>query len=701
MRNMFAGGTRRFTSLVAVIAGVLLVGASSTGCGFGGDGGSGGEGPIQNQESGRIQVSPLLVSFPVVQLGESETRTLTITNNSDEGDLQIYDLKFDPKENSSIADISVVGGLPDEMLLGPEESKTLEFKFAPQQASASNRGVLRLFNTDPEYGSGEPLEVEVRAAGNRPDLQVNPSPVRFPRLPPGERMSRPVTIRNFGNAPVTIYEAPEMAGDSDYQVKGVEETFPMELPPFESGEEQESIEELEFEVQYSPTANGIDEGEMLIRSNLEPGATSEEPTVTRVDVNANADAPCLLIDRTARNIGAVPLGGSASEAVTVQSCGSEELEISGVRVAENSDDQEFSLNLGDHDEDDDGTLEDPIVLENSGDQANFAVEYEPESAGTDEATLILETNDPAQREAEVTVVATGRDGACPTAEVGAKVKGNSSFANRPITVAPLDTVVLNGGESEDPDGRVVGYDWRVIDKPEDSTVRLGEVEGEEGNEAKRQFRVLTAGDYEIGLQVEDNDGFKSCEEATATITAIPNEKVHVELTWTNPEDPDETDDTGSDVDLHMAKMGPGEWFEAPYDVYFDNPNNGDDGGAGIWNPENPSLDIDDTDGRGPENIQMDNPTDCQWYAVGVHYYQQKFGTAYATVRIYINEDLVFEKLSTPLEQGDQFWDVARIHWPTGRVYGVSEIGPAPPVGEQPTVTGSMTSSGLCTDQELY
>ena len=77
------------------------------------------------------------------------------------------------------------------------------------------------------------------------------------------------------------------------------------------------------------------------------------------------------------------------------------------------------------------------------------------------------------------------------------------------------------------------------------------------------------------------------------------------------------------------------------------------------------------------------------------------GTAYATVRIYINENLVFEKLSTPLQQGDQFWDVARIHWPTGRVYGVDEIRPAPPVGEKPTITESMASSGLCTDQELY
>ncbi|MFB6373528.1 MAG: hypothetical protein ABEN55_10530, partial [Bradymonadaceae bacterium] len=226
-------------------------------------------------------------------------------------------------------------------------------------------------------------------------------------------------------------------------------------------------------------------------------------------------------------------------------------------------------------------------------------------------------------------------------------------------------------------------------------------EGEEETNAKKEFRLVTAGTYEIGLTVKDNDGFSSCEEAVAQITAIPNEKIHVELTWTNPEDPDENDDNGSDVDVHMVKMGPGKWFQSPYDIYFRNPNNGGDGGSGIWNPENPSLDIDDTEGRGPENIQMDDPANCQWYAVGVHYYEQKFGTAYATIRIYVNEKLVFEKLNQPLQNTGEFWDVARIHWSSGRVYGVDELYTIAPSGQEPAVTNSMKSSDLCTEKSLY
>ncbi len=688
MRSLVINGHCRTSAFAWVIGIVLLVAGLAGACG---------EGDVGRQESGRIQVSPATVSFPVVSLGDSETRVLEIRNTGS-SELRVFDIEFEAKENATIDNLSIVDGVPDEIRVAAGESETLEIEYAPEETGERNDGTLRLYNSDPSYGSNDPLTVDVTTRGVQPELNVDPSPVRFPRLPPGERMTRTVTIQNFGNAPLELFEPPTMTGDSDFRVVSDSldsDSFPATLAPLNtSSGDGERGDRLEFELEYAPTEQGNDEGELLVRSNENPGSTAEDPTVSEIEVNANADAPCLLFDRTSRNLGAVPLGGSVTEAITVENCGSETLEISSVAIAENSDDDEFSLDLGEHDEDGDGVLDEPVELDESGDQAFFAVTYEPESAGADEATIVFNSNDPAQNEAEVDLLANGREGECPTAEIRAKVEGNSTFVNPPLTVAPLDTVVLDGSGSEDPDGEVVDYQWRTISKPEDSTVRINPVDGDDEDMSRREFRVLTAGTYEIGLQVEDNDGFTSCEEATAQITAIPNEKIHVELTWTNPEDPDETDDTGSDVDVHMVKMGPGSWFEEPYDVYFRNK-------TGDWNPESPSLDIDDQNGRGPENIQLDNPVDCQWYAIGVHYWEQRFGTAYATIRIYINENLVFENLNTPLTNGGQFWDVARIHWPSGQVYGVNEVSPAPPQGQPPEVTGGMESSGLCTGQELY
>jgi hypothetical protein len=98
---------------------------------------------------------------------------------------------------------------------------------------------------------------------------------------------------------------------------------------------------------------------------------------------------------------------------------------------------------------------------------------------------------------------------------------------------------------------------------------------------------------------------------------------------------------------------------------------------------------------------MNDPAPCQWYAIGVHYYAQRYGTAYATVRVYINGNVVYEKLNQPLTRNGQFWDVGRIHWDSGLVYDVDRVLPAAPNGQAPAVTGEMSASGLCTEAMLY
>jgi len=681
-----------FAAVVACFA--MAVGGLATGCG-GDDIGAG--------NSGLIGVQPQGVQFSRVAIGETETKTLRIVN-SGEGALRIFRLEFEPKEGSTIQDLKILDRPSDGFTVESGESRDLEIQFSPEEAGRPNSGIIELYNSDLGSRDEDPLTVDVGALANSPRMDVSPETVRFPRIPAGEEDTREVTVQNIGDAPLKIYGKPKISGTSDFQVRNADESYPVTLEPIgeAEGPDEREARTFRFQVQYKPSRDGSDQGTLLIESNENPGATPESPSIREVEVNANAESPCLLVDSAALNLGAVPLGGKTVEPITVESCGSETLAIEDIELGNNSNKNEFSLNLESRDGNDDGALDEPVRLEN-GERTSFLVEYSPQDAGTDEARVVIHSNDPAQREAEIDLVARGAEGQCPETEVWARIKGsNSGFRpSSPITAAPLDTIVLSGTESEDPDGQIVEYQWRVLEKPEDSTVRLQSAEGDEGNQAKREFRLLTAGDYKIGLKVKDNDGFSSCQEGVFEVRAIPNEKVHVELTWTNPEDPNEDDEDGSDVDVHMVKMGPGNWFEAPYDIYFRNPNNGGSGGSGIWNPENPSLDIDDTEGRGPENIQMDDPANCQWYAVGVHYYEQKFGTAYATIRIYINENLVFEKLNQPLQNGGEFWDVARIHWPTGRVYDADELYTVPPSGAEPAVTDSMQTSDLCTDQQLY
>ena len=687
--RMFPMFRRSVGALLTHLSAVLLV---SSGCGKSDN--------IKTGKAGQISLRGNPVSFSKVPLGEKAIDSFDIVNTG-EDTLHVSEIEFVAAENKTIKDLKILEKPEGGFNVKSREVRSIRIEYAPKVAGRPNGGIIKIHNTDPRHRDGNPAEVEVTTLGNEPELTVTPPTVRFPRLPVGQRETTEVTVQNTGDAPLEIFEKPIAAKSDDYRLEGVDQDYPLTLQPKESGEES-GDKRLKFTVEYAPTADGSDTGELVLKSNVD-GGTKKDPSIKTVDITADADTPCILVDGTTRNLGAVPLGGSTTEAIGIKSCGSKPLEISSIAIPDNTENDEFELDLLEHDSDNDGQIDDEIRLEEQGDRLNIPVTYKPTEAGSDRVMLEIQNNDPAQPTATVELIGRGADGQCPKAKLGGKVKGSASGRLRSVLSAPpLDYIVLDGSESEDPDGRIVDYEWRVIEKPDGSTVRIEPSESAPGDDAQREFRLLTAGTYKVGLKVKDNDGFESCNEAVVEVRADPNEKVHVELTWTNPEDPDETDDTGSDVDLHMAKMGPGQWFDAPYDIYFRNPNNGGGtGGSGIWSPENPSLDIDDTNGAGPENIQMDDPQDCQWYAVGVHYYEQTFGTAYATVRIYINGNLVFEKLNERLQRQGEFLDVARIHWPTGQVFQVDQKQPAPPIDKKPEVTANMKSSGLCTKNDLY
>lgn len=212
-------------------------------------------------------------------------------------------------------------------------------------------------------------------------------------------------------------------------------------------------------------------------------------------------------------------------------------------------------------------------------------------------------------------------------------------------------------------------------------------------------KVNIAGEYGFKLVVTDKAGNKNCADANQTIVVIPNQAIHIELLWDTPGDQDKFDkglEAGSDMDLHLShqtatkskvckdplemcgnkackcqqdldKDGqPDPWFNSPFDTYWFNP-------APNWGSsdpsidDNPSLDLDDTDGWGPENMNLNNPQTNHVYSVGVHYWDAHgFGDSVANVRIYILGKLVADMFSVTMKQCD-FWWVKQIDWPSGQL----------------------------------
>lgn len=661
--------------------------------------------------SGKLEVNPDPITFAEVSVGSSDEVDV-LMGNVDPDPLTIFEIRLEDGQGGTKEGIEIVTPLPTPFVLEQGAPLPLTVRYTPVQGATAS-GRLVIVSSDARFTRDEPKIVEISTGQTRPRLEVlvdsKPSNlVNFRPQPPGQRETKTVTLRNSGSAPMTIWEEPQYSGGNDFRLQisdGLSYPLVIEGWDAERAAEQPGAYELVFEVEYAPTGQGQASAEILVTSNDPSGAmeqgSGEVRAVSRLDVRANLDAACIRVDGRTRNFGQVPIGGSGLDIVTVENCGTEVLEVRSIRLSENSADDEFELDLRSLDADADGDIDESLRLRPDEDQT-FLLRYTPELEGTDRGTVTIVSNDTYQPELTLDLVGRGAEGECPVADAGAYVKGLSSTPRQALSATPLDYVVLDAGASTDVDGQVVDYLWTATRWPDGAASPiLRGVDGADTDLSRREFRVLVAGRYEFELKVVDNEGFESCETATIQIQATPNEQIHVELTWTNPEDPNEADEVGSDVDLHLLKMGPGNWFENPYDIYFRNPNNSGGDANGLWNPESPSLDIDDRDGGGPENIQMDDPSNCEWYAVGVHYYQQLFGTAYATLRIYVNGALVFEEINRPMTQGNQFWDVARIHWDSGQVYPVNNLYEAAPASQPGEVTPEMESSGLCTTHELY
>ncbi len=666
---------------------------------------------LQQGAAGKLAVSPPQVAFSQVPLGSEDTIEVQLRNVSSDP-LQIYTVTLEPRDGGSIDDLTLEGLPGGQFEIAPQSRFTLTVRYKPTSTTAA-AGQIVLTTSDPEFTVQNPKIVPIATLANQPEVQALPSQVRFTRQPvTAPSSSQTLSITNTGTAPLLLTREPVYSGGGDFSITVPARTYPLEIKPypFDDPAEVENNPRdylLEVDVRYRALGDGSDTGDVLIYSNdtSQANPDNEDEGLLAVPVLASADAPCILVDSVARNLGQVPVGQKIPDVVRIENCGTETLNITSVRILENSNEDEYELDLGSWDLDGNGDVDEPVSIA-PGASDSFRLDYTPLSEGTDQAKLAIFSNDPITPQQDVTIVGRGALGACPTAVAVGRIKGQGAAGRPSIGAAPLDYIILDGSQSNDEDGNIPNaeenFEWEVLSGPPDAVVQLREAMEAPGDWRYREVRLLLAGEYKFGLRVRDNQGFESCNQAEVTVRAVPNEKILVELTWTNPEDPDENDSVGSDVDIHMVKMGPGQWFTDPYDIYFRNANSGPGSdNNGIWNPESPSLDIDDTDGVGPENIQMNDPANCQWYSVGVHYYRQVFGTAYATVRIYIDGGLVFEKLNVPLQRGGQFWDVARIHWDSRQVIEVDEVLPAAPEGQEPAVTSDMASSGLCSEANLY
>ena len=135
--------------------------------------------------------------------------------------------------------------------------------------------------------------------------------------------------------------------------------------------------------------------------------------------------------------------------------------------------------------------------------------------------------------------------------------------------------------------------------------------------------------------------------ATLTSCAGPSQ-FRVQLTWVS--------DPNSDLDLHLLR--PAGVFGSANDCYF-----ADCTGSGLtWGTSNPKLDVDDTNGFGPENIYLTTGAETGDYRIIIHDWDATVGEV-ATVRIYFNDVEAVRYVSSPALDATthRYWEVAKVN----------------------------------------
>jgi len=530
-----------------------------------------------------------------------------------------------------------------------------------------------------------------------PVLVPSPREVDFRSVSSGAEEELALTLLNNGNADL-LFQGFQLIGDLGFTLVDPggepgdeEQTWPL------SKETEDGItfpqphviapnRSLVVPLRFSPQSAQVHEARLVLFTNDE-----RDEAGLPVRLVANRTMAHAGVEPEAVDFGIVPLGATRPRTIVVASTGSAELVVHEVRFGERTS-ADFELDLTGVPGFEDGaqpTADRPIRL-GVGEAAQLRVNFTPDVEVRDEqdqrvpdtGSVVIVTN-AYEPVLAVPLTGTGAITTCPVAD--ARVLNGEE-------VTPQTVLQLRGDGSLSSCGAIERWEWSVT-QPDGSASSFIPAPTFDNP----TFAVNAAGPYRFCLTVRDTCGLDACEPSCVDVVVVPDEALHIELLWRTPGDADEFDEgplTGSDLDLHFthpfALIGgedldrdgrPDGWFNQTYDTFWANPSP-DWGSFSPGADDDPGLDRDDTDGAGPENVNLNHPEDLSdippefverlggeraAYRVGVHYWNDHgFGPAFATLRVYVHGALVYEKTEVELRSLD-FWSALTIDWPAGTV----------------------------------
>lgn len=444
-----------------------------------------------------------------------------------------------------------------------------------------------------------------------------------------------VTMGTFDE--VDVYITNTGNGNLDISDIWLDQQFPGLLEDGESGM-LEPEEALVVHLRFTPEANS--QVSDLLR--IDNSATEESIDIPVTGLGDGDPVPDIYCDPNPGDFGDVQIGTDAPMVFTVGNAGFSDLVIPP-----------------------DGVI---ITGTNAGMYAitdNFVsgVTYPPNDAPS---TLTVQFSPPDLQEYNAQMEITSNDPDENPLIVPLTGNGSTPGGDGPIAICdvtpnpvhpPFEFASWIGHDSYDPDGyAITTYQWTLINTPPGSSATMPMCNN---TPDCGPFQPDLAGTYTAQLYiVNDINMSASC---TVDLEAEPTEDLWIEMYWTYPDD---------DMDLHL--LAPNGQLQSQTDCYYGNcvgAWNNLDWGQQNYPGDDPSLDMDDIPGTGPENINIADPQQGT-FTVVVHDYHGSTGDSPGanptTVNVYVNGTLAWSD-TRDINQENSYNHYCTVAWPTGVV----------------------------------
>ena len=457
-----------------------------------------------------------------------------------------------------------------------------------------------------------------------PKIEVAPGEIVFAAVAAGGSESKTATVTNRGGS-VLVVDRIEIDGPQtdafEFQA-AIAGAFPVSLAPGDW---------FAVQVTFAPQADAEHAATMTVFSNDASAPSVEVALVTGAlvpDIDAQPDPLAF---------GTVSVGTSSVQPITVTNVGGASLSVQSAALGAGSE-ASFTVDAS--------SL--PATLA-PGQSVVLPVAYAPASASAAAGTVEIQSDDPDEPIAVVSLSANGT--ANPVPDIQASPATVNFGQVQRLTCSTKTTAVQNVGTAA----------LNV------SNVTRGFLTSPEYNFSPTSFTVAPGAsqtltiDYcptdtgvDLGsLQVFSNDPDENPYVVNLYGEGIPppvsETDIAVEVTW---------DGNDTDVDTHFIRPG-GSFNGSPGDCYYLNlsPDWGTAGDA----TDDPYLDYDDVDGYGPENLNFAKPA-TGTYRLAVYYFSDHGnGPTNVTVKVWLNGALAWTSAPKNLAH-HQRWDVADIAW---------------------------------------